>query len=139
MKTAKLIFCFLLVALLSCAALAQDTSKRKLIEIYRIAPGKHVEFLKIIAQFDEANRVAGVPPRDLYVHSDGASWDFMLIQPAELTDEQSKAVSEASEKLNLPRGAKFFVQFRANVAEHSDTFAEGPITAKEYLSRLEEK
>src|SRR5438445_10241683 len=56
---------------------AQNDSR--MIEIYHIAPGKHVEFLKLIALYDEANRQAGLPPRELYVHSDGGSWDFLLI------------------------------------------------------------
>ena len=34
-----------------------------------------------------AARLAGIPPRELYVHQDGADWDFMLIQNAEYTDE----------------------------------------------------
>src|SRR5260221_10563963 len=48
------------------------------IEIYRIAPGAHADFLKLIARYDEANRIAGLPPRQLYVHQDGASWDYVI-------------------------------------------------------------
>ena len=57
---------------------------RMLVEIYHIAPGQHTAFLVAIAKYDEANRIAGLPPRQLYVHSDGASWDFLFIQPARL-------------------------------------------------------
>lgn len=137
MKMFRYIALGMLLAMGICVAQAQDASKKKLIEIYRIAPGQHVAFLKTIALFDEANRMAGVPPRELYVHSDGASWDFLLIQPAELTPEQSKAVGEALKKLKAPSGPKFFAEFRVFIAEHTDTFAEGPITAKEWLDRLD--
>lgn len=139
MRLVRFVLLLALVAMVSMTAVAQDSSKKKLIEIYRIAPGQHVAFMKAIASYDEANRLAGLPPRELYVHSDGANWDFLLIQPAEVPEEKSKALAEAWKKLGLPSGAKFFSEFRVFVAEHTDTFAEGPISAKEWLSRLDQK
>ncbi|HWJ06022.1 MAG TPA: hypothetical protein VNS57_09575 [Steroidobacteraceae bacterium] len=118
------------------AARAAEPPSRKLVEIYRIAPGRHLEFLQMIAKFDEASKAAGIPPRDLYVHQDGADWDFLLIQDAEHTDEQSAKLGEAMTRLGLPRGAHFFIEFRRNVAEHSDTFVEGPTTAGAWLEKL---
>lgn len=107
---------------------------RMLVEIYRIAPGEHQAFLEAIASYDEANRLAGLPPRQLYVHSDGASWDFMLIQPAEIPPEKSAALGEAWKKLGLPSGADFFLSFRKYIAEHTDTFVMGPTSAADYLA-----
>lgn len=44
----------------------EDKAPEKvLIEIYRIAPGKHEAFLRDIAAFDKANELAGLPPRQL--------------------------------------------------------------------------
>jgi hypothetical protein len=111
---------------------------RKLVEIYRIAPGQHEAFVRLLAKFDEANVEAGIPPRELYVHQDGANWDFMLIQNADYTDEQSAKIGPAFERLGLPRGAKFFVEFRKLIAEHSDTFAE-KTTAAAWLRKLDGK
>lgn len=126
----------LLLAPLAQAADEPPPAPRVLIEIYRIAPGMHEQFMRMIAQADEANRVAGLPPRQLYVHQDGASWDFMLIQPASTPADKRDALDAAWKKLGLPSGAKFFVEFRRNVAEHSDTFAEGPTTAADWLRKL---
>jgi hypothetical protein len=67
-------------ALAATPALAD--SKEMVVEIYRIAPGKHEEFLRQIALYDRANAEAGLPPRQLFVHESGAGWDFMLLQPA---------------------------------------------------------
>lgn len=132
----------LLAALVVCAlpslAAAEDGPPRKLVEIYRVAPGRHLEFLQMIALFDQASREAGIPPRDLYVHQDGANWDFMLIQNADYTDEQSAKIGPAFEKLGLPRGARFLVEYRKLIAEHSDTFAE-KTTAEEWLRKLDAK
>lgn len=113
--------------------------QRQLVEIYRIAPGKHEEFLRFIARADESNRLAGLPPRQLYVHSDGADWDFMLIQPAETPKDKSAASDAAWEKMGLPSGADFFLEFRAFVQSHSDTFVRGPTTAADFLATKKKK
>ena len=115
------------LALLACACFAfgcasvvraEDSPPRKIVEIYRVAPGQHVAFLKMIAQFDQASREAGIPPRDLYVHQDGAKLDKVLV------------------KLGLPRGANFFIEIRKYMAEHTDTVVEGPTTAEAWLRKL---
>jgi len=118
------------------SAPAGAESKEMVVEIYRIAPGKHEEFLRQIALFDQANAEAGLPPRQLFVHQGGASWDFMLLQPAHHTDEESAKIDAAFKKLGLPQGAKFFVTFRQLIAEHTDTNVEAT-TAAEYLKKLD--
>ena len=105
-----------------------------MIEIYKIAPGQHEAFLKEIARYDEANRLAGVPPRQLYVHSDGADWDFILIQPDEYPPEKQAALDKAWKQLGLPSGADFFLNYRRFIADHTDTVAIGPTSAAAYLA-----
>jgi hypothetical protein len=126
----------------SAPALAQDKAapqpKKMVVEIYRIAPGQHENFMRLIALYDEANRRAGLPPRQLYVHQDGASWDFMLIQPEDTPEDKEKALSDAYKALNVPSGANSFATIRNYVAEHSDTFVSGPTTAADWLKSLEE-
>jgi len=107
---------------------------RKLIEIYRIAPGKHEEFLRFIAYLDDINVKAGLPPRDLYVHNDGAGWDFIIIQPASTPEDKADALSRAWDEAGAPSGADFFLKIREFIVEHSDTFATGPTSASDYLS-----
>ena len=116
----------------------EDKAPEKvLIEIYRIAPGKHEAFLRDIAAFDKANELAGLPPRQLYVHSDGAGWDFLLIQPARTPADKSEALENAWKELELPSGTRFFLKFRENILEHSDTFAYGPVSAGAVLESLD--
>ena len=136
MKKIAFVFAFLfLIASLSVAA----EVPKMVVEIYRIAPGQHTAFLEAIAKFDEANRMAGLPPRQLYVHSDGASWDFMFIQPAETPPEKAAALKAAWEKLGLPTGADFFLSFRQYIASHEDTFVNGPTTAADFLASRKKK
>lgn len=126
----------LLMAAFFASAPALAESKDMLIEIYRIAPGKHEEFLRHLALLDQANVEAGLQPRQLFVHQDGASWDFVLLQPAHNTEEQNARLDAAFKKLGIPQGAKFFVNFRTLIAEHTDTFVE-QTTAAEYLKKLD--
>lgn len=130
---------FILPLLISCVLLAAPAfsdSKEMVIEIYRVAPGKHEEFLRQIALYDRANAEAGLPPRQLFVHQGGASWDFVILQPAHYTDEESEKLDAAFKKLGIPQGAKFFVAFRQLIAEHTDTNVEAT-TAAEYLKKLD--
>ena len=126
----------LLITGLLATAPAFAESQDMLMEIYRIAPGKHEEFLRHVALLDQANAEAGMPPRQLFVHQDGGSFDFVILQPADHTDEQSAKLSAAFKKLGIPGGAKFFVHFRTFIAEHTDTFVE-QTTAADYLKKLD--
>ena len=126
--------------LFAAPALAQEPApapKNMLVEIYRIAPGQHEAFMRFIAVFDEANRRAGLPPRQLYVHQDGDGWDFMFIQPAETPADKQAALSKAYEDLKTPSGPHFFVSIRKFIAEHSDNFVSGPTSAAEWLKGLD--
>lgn len=136
MKSALLIVLCAFAFAASSPAWAQeeDEAPATQIEIYRIAPGQHEAFLKEIARYDEANRMAGVPARQLYVHSDGADWDFILIQPAKYPPDNQAALDKAWKQLGLPSGADFFLNFRRFIAEHTDTAAIGPTTARDYLA-----
>ena len=118
-----------------CPAAAEDAGS-KMIEIYHIAPGKQVEFLKLIALYDQANLQAGLPARELYVHSDGAAWDFLLIQDEDVDPAKAKVRNEALKKLGAPTGQKFWLAIRQTIAEHSDTVATGPTTAGDWLRKL---
>jgi hypothetical protein len=126
----------LLVAGVLAAAPALGDSKEMIVEIYRIAPGKHEEFLRQIALLDRANAEAGLPPRQLFVHQDGAAWDYLLLQPAHHSDEENDKLDAAFKKLGIPQGAKFSIAFRQFIAEHTDTFVEAT-TAAEYLQKLD--
>lgn len=137
MKAILLATALSLAALSGPALAAPDTPApvpSVMIEIYRIAPGQHEAFLREIARYDEANRMAGLPPRQLYVHGDGAGWDFILIQPAKTPPDKAAALDRAWKALDLPSGADFFLDYRRFIAEHSDTVASGPTTAAAFLA-----
>jgi hypothetical protein len=126
---------FLLLWGIVTPAAAQTASPPMMdVEIYRIAPGLQAAFLRFIDKCDEANRMAGLPARQLYVHSDGAEWDYMLIQPAETPKDKKAALDAAWDKLGLPSGADFALEIRKFIAVHTDTVVIGPTTARDYLA-----
>ncbi len=104
------------------------------IETYRLAPGKQAAFLRFVARCDEANKLAGLPPRQLFVHADGANWDFLILQPYEVPADKQAALDAAWKKLGLPSGADFFLAIREFIADHEDTSVRGPTTAADYLA-----
>lgn len=135
----RLIGLCLALAGLCCTPLAHGADVPTMqVELYRIAPGQHVAFLKLIALYDQANVEAGLPPRQLFVHQDGADWDFLILQSAEdWTDQQRTKFRAALTKLGAPQGAKFFLEIRKLMAEHTDTTVKGPTTAGDWLKQLE--
>jgi len=104
-----------------------------LIRIYRIEPGKHLEFLKWLAEGDAMDKEAGVPSPQLYVHTDGDSWDYLSVGP-DLTREQQAKVDEVSKKHGRKTGFASGLEFRALVSWHTDTFAIGPVSAADLVA-----
>ncbi len=133
-KTARATLALILAA---CAApLAAQSAPESIVSIYRAAPGHQLQLLQWLAKQDEAGRAAGIAPAQLYVHQDGASWDFVLVQPAG-TPEQDRALDAATRRMGGAVGPKAGLEFRQHIAEHSDTVAIGPTTAAAWLKAME--
>jgi hypothetical protein len=125
----KLLIAALLAVVPASGALADP---EKMIEIYHIAPGKQVQFLKLIALYDQANLEAGLPARELYVHSDGASWDFLLIQDEDVEPAKAKVRNEALKNSARRPARNSGSRSAKTIAEHTDTVATGPTTAGDW-------
>jgi len=109
---------------------------RARITIYRIAPGKHLDFLKWMAAQDEVAKEGGVATVQLYSHIDGDSWDYVGIAPV-TTPEQEKKLDDIAAKKGLKTGFPASLEFRALVASHTDTFAAGPTSAADLIAQAE--
>ena len=122
---AALVFAF--ATLIPTHVLAQEPGTA-LVSIYRIAPGKHLDFLRWQAARDAASVEAGAGATQWYVHMDGDSWDYVGISPM-TTDEQDDKIEQILKGKNLTTGFKAGLEFRTMVASHTDTVASGPSTA----------
>ena len=132
----KHISTFLLVATaFTASAQAQTATPKAVVSIYRAAPGQQVALLKWLARQDEIGRSAGQAVGQLYVHQDGASWDFVYIQP-QPTPEQDKAFDAVAKRMGVDSGPKLGIELRQYIAEHTDTISAGPTTAAEWLKQI---
>lgn len=116
-------------------AQAPAPQPRAIVSLYHAAPGHQVELLKWFAQQDRIAQAAGVAPMQLYVHTDGDSWDFLGINPV-TTDAQDDAFDAAAKKMGVTSGPRASIEFRKYIAVHTDTLAIGPITADQALARI---
>jgi hypothetical protein len=108
-------------------------SGRARITLYRVAPGKQLEFLKWMAAQDEVAKEAGLPPVQLYTHLNGDSWDYLGIAPV-TTPEQDKKADEVAARKGLKTGLAASLEFRDLLGSHTDTFAAGPMSGTELLA-----
>jgi hypothetical protein len=109
-------------------------------EIFRLAPGKHEEFVRLIAKGDEVARAGGQPPTQLYFHEHGGNWDVLLFKPVtdvKPTAAQQAAMDAKAKELRMESGPAYFINIRKTVASHEDSKASGPISAAQWLARLE--
>jgi hypothetical protein len=117
-------------------AYAQSSSPpRAIISIYHAAPGHQEALLQWLAQQDRISASVGLPAAQIYAHTDGDSWDYLMIAPA-TTDAQDQALDAAAAKMGLPSGPKVGLELRKHIASHTDTFVVGPLTAEQQLGRL---
>ncbi|MDB6164600.1 MAG: hypothetical protein JWL98_2032 [Xanthomonadaceae bacterium] len=116
----------------STSVLAQDHGKTSIVSIYRIAPGKHLAFLKWMAAREATDREAGIAATQWYRHLDGDSWDYVAIAPNP-DDAMSSKGDAAAKKHGMSTGMKAGLELRELMAVHTDTIAAGPSTAAELV------
>jgi hypothetical protein len=122
------------------AATAEAPWPEATIEIYKLAPGKQEAFLRRVARDDEVSKAGGLPPNQVFVHQDGAEWDVLLLKPHRTTTlmpAQEAAMAAKRKALGVESGPAFFVAIRELIASHTDTKTYGPITAGQWLGKLD--
>ena len=96
--------------------------------------------MRRVARDDEVTKAGGLPPNQVYVHEDGADWDVLILKPhrtTPLTAAQQAAMAAKRKAVGVESGPAFFVALRELLAAHTDTTTYGPITAAQWLGRLE--
>ncbi len=132
----------LVVLLLITASHAAAQDKECLITIYNVSAGKHLDFLKWMAESDGVAKEAGAPATQWYVHHEGAGWDYIGITPvgsAAQQEAEDKKIEELRKKKGLPTGMAASLKFRQYIGNHSDTYAGGPFSAADLVKMAEGK
>lgn len=109
-------------------------------EVFRMAPGRQEAFIRKLAQWDEVSAAGGQPRTQMFLHEDGEGWDVLLFKPhptTPVTPAQQAAMDAKARELGLATGPAFWLEVRRNVAWHSETKAQGPMLASQWLARLD--
>jgi len=123
------------IAATSIAYAQAASPPRAIISIYHAAPGHQQALLEWLAQQDRIAAAAGVASSQIYAHTDGDSWDYLMIAPV-TTEAQDQALDAAAAKMGLPSGPKVGLELRKHIQSHTDTYVVGPMTAAQMLDRL---
>lgn len=110
-------------------------------EIFRLAPGQHEAFVQSVADYDKVSAAAGLPPTRLYFHDHGDEWDVLMLKIVgehEITPEMTTIMAAKTKELGLPSGPAYFLESRKQFAWHKDTETTGPISAEQWLARVNE-
>lgn len=110
------------------------------IEIFKLAPGRQETFIRKLAQWDEVSAAGGVGPTQMYVHEDGDDWDVLLLKPfpkTPITAAQQAAMDAKAEQMGLKTGPAFWLEIRKNMASHTENRTNGPLSAAQWLARLD--
>jgi len=122
------------------AASAEEEWPEAWFEIFKLAPGKQEEFVRLINQTDQINAAAGLPPTQMFFHENGGDFDVILFKPStgKLTAQQEAMIAAKRKEVAKPSGPAYFVYIRELIAAHTDSKTIGPISANMWLQRLEE-
>ncbi|GGD65126.1 hypothetical protein GCM10010990_13280 [Croceicoccus mobilis] len=123
------------IALTACAAalvaggqpaIAQSLDDSPIITLYKFAPGKMEEAVRMMAIRDKVFAEAEIPVETYYFHQQGAGWMLVVISPP-WKEEYGDKAKAAREKLGVPKDA--FEAWPTVIADHEDIIVEGPTTA----------
>ena len=145
MKASILFAALLAAAIVHAAALpaAPDDGKpwpEAQFEVFKMTPGKQERFIRKLAQWDEVSAAGGQPPTQMFIHEDGDEWDVLLFKPfpkTPITAAQQATMDAKADELHLKTGPAFFLEIRENMASHTETKAQGPLSAAQWLARLD--
>jgi len=127
----------------SAAPLPADDGKpypEAVFEEFTIAPGRQEALLRKLAQWDIVSNAGGQPTTQLFVQEEGGYWDVLLYKPVPktpVTPEQQKTMDAKADAMHLKTGQAFWLEFRKNIATHRETRAAGPISAAQWVARLD--
>jgi hypothetical protein len=108
-------------------------------EIFKLAPGKQEDFIRRLDQTDQVRAAAGLPPVQIFFHENGAEFDVILFKPvaAAPTPEQEAKMAAKRKELGIPSGPAYFVDIREFIASHTDSKTIGPVSAGQWIKRLD--
>ncbi|KGJ99160.1 hypothetical protein [Thalassotalea sp. ND16A] len=136
-KQALLTMLLLTSSFISTQAVAvADQSAIYTITVWKIHPGKHVEFIKYMTEWEEVFKEINEPPMKWYRKISGDSYDFVSISPP-FNYEAEKAMEAAGKKRGLPIGYNYTLKLNEFADSYTSTIVEGPQSMADLLAQIE--
>ncbi len=131
-------YLLLMFAVVFISISTSSSADVKTISLYKIAPGKHLEFIEWMAAWDEVYKEIGLEQPVWYRNIRGDSWDFFVIFPP-----FDRAKEDEMEKVGKARGLDIGFAWKLKhwefMTESTGTLVQGPTTPAELLKSLDKK
>ncbi|MEW6999374.1 hypothetical protein AADZ86_16935 [Colwelliaceae bacterium BS250] len=112
-----------------------DQSAIYTITVWKIHPGKHVEFIKYMTEWEEVFEEIKEPPMKWYRKISGDSYDFVSISPP-FNYKVEQAMEAAGKKRGLPIGYNYTLKLNEFADSYTSTIVEGPQSMADLLMQL---
>ena len=115
-----------------------DQSAIYTITVWKIHPGKHVEFIKYMQEWEEVFEEIKEPPMKWYRKISGDSYDFVSISPP-FNYKVEQAMEAAGKKRGLPIGYNYTLKLNEFSDSYTSTIVEGPQSMADLLMQMTEE
>lgn len=106
------------------------------ITVWKIHPGKHVEFIEYMQEWEEVYKIIKLPPMKWYRKISGDSYDFVSVSPPfDRTAEHE--MERVGKKRGLPIGYNYTLKLNEYVDSYTSTIVEGPQSMANLFSQID--
>jgi len=112
-----------------------DQSAIYTITVWKIHPGKHIEFIKYMKEWEEVYKEIKLPPMKWYRKISGDSYDFVSISPP-FNNASEHDMERVGKARGLPVGYNYTLKLNEFVDTYTSTIVEGPQSMADLLSQI---
>ena len=134
-RLALLVLC-VAIATASYSLQSEPTAKFQTVAIYKVVPGKHVEFLEWMAAWDEVFEEIGLEQPVWYRTVRGGNFDFIVFYPT-WDPSKEQEMERVGKERGLQIGFGWDVRHWSYLDTRTNTLMTGPLTPAELLESLE--
>ncbi len=136
-KIQIIIFTITLALTSNFAHAVAEQSSIYTITVWKIHPGKHVEFIKYMKEWEQVYIDIKLPPMKWYRKISGDSYDFVSISPP-FNNAKEHEMEKVGKTRGLPIGYNYTLKLNEYVDSYTSTYVEGPQSMADLLSQITE-
>jgi len=134
-KVQKILIAIMLTITTSYAHAVAEQSSIYTITVWKIHPGKHVEFIKYMKEWEQVYIDIKLPPMKWYRKISGDSYDFVSISPP-FNNAKEHEMEKVGKARGLPIGYNYTLKLNEYVDTYTSTYVEGPQSMADLLSQV---